>query len=252
VKGVKKKEENIIGYGIDEPRTIIQLSIAGVMAVALGIVTSFYTSSTNPNLARAFLITGPTVGFLILSVVSALYWSSKQGKIIEMSKVVKELPWGGDEIVLDVGCSRGLASILTAKQLKKGFVVGLDLWKKSDVTGNSPLSLIANSKKEGVDSKIVIVKADPRHIPFKDETFDYIVSSLYIHKVGAHHEREKVLFEIERVLKKGGRVAILDSGHGTEYSSYFERNGLVDVVVKRLRFRSFPPFHVTFARKPFT
>ena len=55
-----------------------------------------------------------------------------------------------------------------------------------------------------------------------------------------------------RVLKEGGRVGILDAGNGNEYSAFLQEMGMRDVEMHRLRFSSFPPFHVVIARKPYS
>ena len=54
-----------------------------------------------------------------------------------------------------------------------------------------------------------------------------------------------------RVLKDGGRVGILDQGNGEMYSALLNGSGFRDIRMHRLRFSSFPPFHVVQARKPY-
>ena len=55
-----------VGFGIDEPRTIIELSAAGVLSAVTGVFLSVYTSKTNPGAADTALVAGPAVGFLIM------------------------------------------------------------------------------------------------------------------------------------------------------------------------------------------
>ena len=247
-----KRPRGKTGYGIDDPRTVAELLIAGVLAVAVGIIISAYTATSSPRTADAALIGGPGVGFLILVVMVALYWSSKLGKPREMTKLVSSIPWGGEEVVLDLGCGRGLATVMTAKRLDEGYAVGVDTWSKARISGNDPLSVLANSARENVGTKVFAVKAQSTQLPFADQSVDVIVSGLALHHLVPRRQRKPLFAEITRVLKDGGRVGILDAGNGNEYSALLQDLGMRDVEMHRLRFSSFPPFHVVMARKPYS
>jgi arsenite methyltransferase len=240
-----------VGYGIDEPRSIIELAIAGGLAVVIGFVISAYTERINPGTARIGLLAGPAVGFLILAVAAALYWSSRQGKVNEMARIVAKIPWGGEEVVLELGCGRGLGMVLATKRLTSGYAVGLDLWQKGHLSGNDPKSIWANATQEGVQDKVFAVKADPMFLPFAGSTVDVVLSAVSIHRLIKHKDRGAAFSEMGRILKNGGRVGILEAGNGAIYSDLLKRQGMLDVSVHRLRFSSFPPFHVVMARKPF-
>ncbi len=240
-----------VGYGIDEPRSIVQLVIAGGLAVVVGFIVSAYAVEANPSLARLALLVGPAVGFLILAVAAALFWSSRQGKVSEIRKIVANIPWGGNEVVLDLGCGRGLGMVFAGKHLGEGYTVGVDLWQKGHLSGNDPRSIWANAAREGIQSKVFPVKADPSHLPFVDGSIDVVLSATSIHRLVKRRDRKKAFDEMVRVLKYGGRIGIIDAGNGGEYASILRRDGMSDLVVRRLRFSSFPPFHVVLARKPF-
>ena len=240
------------GYGVDEPRTLVELLIAGILAVVVGIIISAYTAPSSPRTADAALIGGSGVGFLILAVMAALYWSSRLGKPREMTKLVNSIPWGGEEVVLDLGCGRGLATIMAAKKMETGLAVGVDTWSKSRVSGNDPHSVLANASEEQIESRVAAVKGASVQLPFADGSFDVILSGLAIHHLVPRRHRDVLFAEIKRVLKDGGRVGILDAGNGLEYSTLLQAKGLRDIEMHRLRFSSFPPFHVVVARKPYS
>ena len=240
-----------IGYGIDEPTSIIELLIAGGLSILVGFEIAFYMVQTNPDLAHFGLVVGPGVGFLILAVSVALYWSSRQGKVTEMSKLVADIPWGGNEVVLDLGCGRGLGMVLAGKRLEGGYSVGVDLWQRSHLTGNHPSSIWANAAREGVENRVAPVKADTLSLPLADSSVDVILSALSLHRLIKKRDRIVAFTEITRVLKQGGRIGIIDAGNGGEYSKVLREVGLGDISVRRIRFSSFPPFHVVLARKPF-
>lgn len=240
-----------VGYGIDEPRSIVELAIAGALAVVVGFVISAYTDKVDPSLARIGLLAGPAVGFLILAVATALYWSSRQGKVSEMARIVSRIPWGGEEVVLEIGCGRGLGMVLASKRLTNGYAIGVDVWQKGHLSGNSPSSIWANAAQEGVQDKVFAVKADPRFLPFADSSVDVVLSAVSIHRLTKRRDRGFAFSEFGRILRNGGRVGILEAGNGGLYSDLLRQQGMLDVSVQRLRFSSFPPFHVVMARKPF-
>ena len=239
------------GYGIDDPGTIIELVVAGILSVSVGIIIPYYTSSSRPGVAEVAFLAGPGIGFLILVVAVALFWSSRLGKVREMMKAVNDLPWGGGEVVLDLGCGRGLATVLAAKKLEAGYAVGVDTWSKSRVWGNDPDSVYANAKEAGVDSKVSVLMANSIQLPIASRSVDVILSAVSIHHLAPRKSRGVLFREMARVLKDGGRVGILDAGNGDEYTRLLGEAGLRDIQMHRLRFSSFPPFHVVVARKPY-
>jgi SAM-dependent methyltransferase len=239
------------GYGIDDPRTIIELVAAGILSVIVGVLTASYTSSTNPRAAETALLVGPGVGFLIMVVAVLLFWSGRLGRVREMTKIVNNIPWGGGEVVLDLGCGRGLATVLAAKKLKAGYVLGVDVWSKARVWGNDPYSVWANAAQEKVESRVSVVKGSPAQIPLANEAIDVILSGSAVHHLANRGHREGLFIEMARVLKQGGRIGILDAGNGNEYFAILNKIGMRDVEMHRLRFSGFPPFHVVLARKPY-
>ena len=248
----QKRAPRKTGYGIDDPRIVVELLVAGILAVAVGIIVSKYTAPSSPRTADVALIGGSGVGFLILVVMAALYWSSRLGKPREMTKLVNAIPWGGEEVVLDLGCGRGLATVMAAGKLKTGYAIGVDMWSKARVSGNDPHSVLANAEKDKVGPKVAAVKGSSVQLPFADGSFDVVLSGGAIHHLVPRGHRKALFAEMARILKDGGRVGILDAGNGNEYSALLEGSGLRDVQMRRLRFSSFPPFHTVFARKPYS
>jgi hypothetical protein len=89
--------------------------------------------------------------------------SSRSGKLRERDRLLDDLPWRGDEWVLDVGCGRrGLLLIGAARRLTTGRAVGLDLWRRQDQAGNDPASTMANAEVEGVAERVELRDGDAR------------------------------------------------------------------------------------------
>jgi len=158
------------------------------------------------------------------------------GKLRLRDRVLDGLALQGDEWVLDVGCGRGLLVIGAAKRLTGGKAIGVDLWQTEDQSDNHPATMLRNAQLEGVADRVEIKTGDARQLPFEANTFDVVVSSWALHNLYQVTEREKALGEIVRVLKPGGRAAIVDIRHTAEYAHVFRKHGLTEVK------RSWPNF----------
>ena len=128
---------------------------------------------------------------------------SKQ--IVEGTAKYITLPEGG--IGLDVGCGSGALTIACAKRNPQGTMVGIDRWGKEYAAFNQPLCE-RNAQAEGV-TNTKFQKGDACKLDFPDETFDAVTSNYVYHNiVGA--DKQALLRETFRVLKKGGIFAIHD------------------------------------------
>ena len=196
-------------------------------------------------------ITGLLIaGGLCLAAAGGMLWSSKVGKLRARDTLIGAIPWRGDETVLDVGCGRGLLLIAAAKRLTTGKAIGIDVWHSVDQAGNRPESTWANARLEGVAGRIDIKDADARQIPFADSAFDVIVSSLVLHNIPGRAERDTAVREIARVLKPGGRVALLDVAHTKAYTQVLIDSGMEDVRRSRPQLLFFAPARIVTGRKP--
>ena len=198
---------------------------------------------------------GAVVGFVIagglcLAAAAAMLWSSKVGKLRARDELIGAIPWRGDEQVLDVGCGRGLLLIAAARRLTSGKAIGVDVWHSRDQAGNHPEATWANARAEGVAGRIEIRDGDARELPFANDSFDVIVSSLVIHNIWGSNERARALREIARVLKPGGHVALLDVAYTHEYACILRQQNLQDVRRSSPRFLFLAPARIVTARKP--
>src|SRR5206468_2531871 len=107
----------------------------------------------------------------------------------------------GRERVLDIGCGRGLLLVGAARRLGDGGrAVGVDIWQAQDLSGNGPAATLSNAVAEKVMERVAVCTADMRGLPFNDDTFDVIVSSLAVHNVPDDAGRLAALREMVRVL----------------------------------------------------
>ena len=120
------------------------------------------------------------------------------------------LKLGGDEKVLDVGCGLGRMTISVAKQLNEGKVVGVDIWDKMEIPGNSPENAYANAKIEGVRDRVEFKTGNVLNLQFPDNHFDLVTSSSVINNLHSKADKMKALKEIYRVLKTGGIFLMIE------------------------------------------
>ncbi|MDQ3744239.1 MAG: bifunctional demethylmenaquinone methyltransferase/2-methoxy-6-polyprenyl-1,4-benzoquinol methylase UbiE [Acidobacteriota bacterium] len=100
--------------------------------------------------------------------------------------------------VLDVACGTGdLALALAASGAAS--VVGLDFCR--------PMLEIARRKAGGGQRRIPFVEGDALRLPFADESFDVVTIAFGLRNLAGVEEG---LRELLRVLKAGGRVAVLE------------------------------------------
>lgn len=126
------------------------------------------------------------------------YVRSIYNKIGEYFNKTRSYLWDGiknfiesvetSSIILDVGCGNGKNMLIRDDCT----FIGID---------NSN-TLINICKKKGLN----VILADMRNLPFKNNTFDYLISVASFHHLKKEIDRFITLIEFSRVLKKGGRL----------------------------------------------
>src|SRR5262245_42436091 len=127
-------------YGVDAPYLLIVPAALILWNLADGI--------RNPR-TLPFVVTA----ILLASVASGLY-ASRRGKFVVWSRLLDALALRGDERVLDLGCGRGAVLLMAARRLTTGRAVGVDLWRTTDQSGNSPDATRRNARAEGVSDRV--------------------------------------------------------------------------------------------------
>ena len=110
------------------------------------------------------------------------------------------------DAVLDVGCGTGTLALLVLDRHPGVTVAGVD---------PDPRALDrAKRKASRAGATIEFVRAFGDAVPYPDARFDRVFSSMMFHHV-PREEKPRVLAEIRRVLKPGGRLEFLDFAGGT-------------------------------------
>ena len=104
--------------------------------------------------------------------------------------------------MLDVGCGTGTLAIEVARRAgRAGRVAGVDPSTQQIARARSK----AARRNVPIDFQIGVIE----HLPFPDQTFDVVLSTLMMHHLPDPLKRQG-LAEIARVLKPGGRLVIAD------------------------------------------
>jgi ubiquinone/menaquinone biosynthesis C-methylase UbiE len=126
---------------------------------------------------------------------------------------------GQGESVLEVGCGTGEVTLAAkAKTGAAGQVVGLDPSPEMIAVAHDK----AQQKGVAIDFEVGVIEA----IPFPDDSFDVVLSSLMMHHL-PDALKARGLAEIRRVLKPGGRLLIVDFKRPTSHFGHVVMTALL-------------------------
>jgi SAM-dependent methyltransferase len=212
-------------YGIDAPGVIRTMGLLALALIGAGLVLQAVSHNGSAIARVGATILWPGASFAITALL--MLASSRFGKPRARDRLLDRLALHGDETVLDVGCGHGLMLIGAAKRLPRGSAIGIDVWSQGDQLANSAAATVANAVAEGVSDRVIVRDGDMRALPIEDASVDVVVSSLAIHNVDTAQDRALSIREIARVVRPGGRVAILDIAHVGDYARELRRAGFV-------------------------
>ncbi len=192
-------------------------------------LTGFVTGTLKTVLLIVFL-SGTMIGLGISIWMIFLYRAFSYNGKRQMSRQIIEgiaeyvnLPEGGRG--LDVGCGSGALTIACARRNPGASFMGIDRWGREYASFNQPLCE-KNARAEGV-SNVVFARGDAIALDFPDESFDAVVSNYVYHNITSRN-RQALLLETLRVLKKGGSFALHDIFSQSKY-------GDMQALVKKLK-----------------
>ncbi|MBR1575651.1 MAG: class I SAM-dependent methyltransferase [Bacteroidales bacterium] len=184
------------------------LSFAAAAAVCLMIALFI-----QPGWLRIlFLIAAVILAFVTLWM-TMLYRAFSYNGNRQMSRQIIEgvaeyvrLPSAGRG--LDVGCGSGALAIAVAKRNPEASMVGIDRWGVEYASFSKRLCE-ENARAEGVEALTSFAQGNAMKLDFPDETFDAVTSNYVYHNIPSR-DRQAILLETLRVLKKGGTFALHD------------------------------------------
>jgi ubiquinone/menaquinone biosynthesis C-methylase UbiE len=158
------------------------------------------------------------------------------------ARAIELLQLDGTERVVDSGCGSGYHTLMVARRLGRGRVVGVDV--STEMLGR----LRRTAAREGLSGRIEAIEADALALPLADESFDRAITVATWHHLV---DPRRACRELVRVLRRGGRLVAIDLsigegrqsgkhlGHArafsvTEMRSYLEGEALRDIHVEML------------------
>jgi ubiquinone/menaquinone biosynthesis C-methylase UbiE len=171
-----------------------------VIIIALGVAVFVFLSQVAGIILVLF-------GVYLFSAYGVSMYFAGQSKAAEVPEM---LHIRGDEKVLDVGCGLGKMTVAIAKHLTTGRVIGVDIWDKMEIPGNSPERAYENAKIEGILDRVEFKTGNVLSLPFADDFFDLVTSSSVINNLHGDADKSKALAEIFRVLRPGGKFLMAE------------------------------------------
>jgi ubiquinone/menaquinone biosynthesis C-methylase UbiE len=116
--------------------------------------------------------------------------------------------------ILDIGCGTGTLVVKLKRQYPSAQVVGID-----------PDPKVLRRARVKATRAAVSVQLDQGfadELPYKDESFDRVFSSFMFHHLN-EQERENMLREVLRVLRRGGLFHLLDFVAANGSNGFFDR-----------------------------
>ena len=184
--------------------------VGGLLALAVALAVLSFTVFRLTVLGVIFVIAAAI--FLVL--LGWITWIRRQyafggGGMMERvhHTILSHLDYDGKGTLLDVGCGSGALTIRAALTWRSAKVTGIDYWGAAYGYGQAMCE--KNAASEGVGSQCTFQHGDANRLDFPDESFDAVVSNYVYHNItGA--DKQKLLLETLRVLKKGGVFALND------------------------------------------
>ncbi|MCR4610654.1 MAG: class I SAM-dependent methyltransferase, partial [Lachnospiraceae bacterium] len=198
------------------PKGMILGTGAGALgSLVLFLVCKFLPKGTNGKVRKVIgtiflviaIILFPVTIWMVLLYRTFSYDGKRQMSkhIIDGIADQVDIPRGG--VGLDVGCGSGALTIACAKRNPDAKIIGIDRWGKEYASFSKKLCE-DNSKAEEVNNTS-FQQGDATRLPFEDETFDAVTSNYVYHNIPSR-DRQEILLETLRTLKKGGTFAIHD------------------------------------------
>jgi SAM-dependent methyltransferase len=105
--------------------------------------------------------------------------------------------------LLDVGCGTGTLALMAKEAAPDAEVIGLD--------ADPEILERARAKAEEAGVAIGLDEGLSTKLPYEDQSFDLVVSTLFFHHLTGADKR-RTASEIARVLKRGGALHVVDYG----------------------------------------
>lgn len=125
--------------------------------------------------------------------------------ILDVKRVLSSIKLSEGDVFMDAGCGDGFISREASKIVgDEGQVLAVDQYSPS-------LDILREKVREEGIKNLEVVEADlTRTLPLEDETADLCLMANVLHGFLYNEELDQVIPELLRILKTGGRLAIVE------------------------------------------
>ncbi|KAM9862991.1 2-methoxy-6-polyprenyl-1,4-benzoquinol methylase, mitochondrial [Leucobacter sp. BZR 635] len=212
-------------YGMDAPGVLWLWSGLAVVCTGFAVGSAIWRAGWWSWLfAGLFALTA-----VVCAVGVALHVHvSQHGKFVLWRDLLSaaSLPSQPRPQALDLGCGRGAVAIMVAREFQGTTVVGLDLWRRKDQSGNGAAAAQENARRNGVAERVRFDTGDMVRLPYADGSFALVTASLSLHNIPTETGRSAAVREAARVLRTPGQLLIVDIQRADEYAAELRRLGL--------------------------
>lgn len=104
--------------------------------------------------------------------------------------------------ILDLGCGAGISAFALAEQFSEAQIIGIDIAGKMIERAE-----FHHQKEFAHLTNVEFMEADATNLPFEEGSFDIAIGHSFLYLIP---QKTAVLREVERVLKKGGQLVLME------------------------------------------
>ncbi len=202
---------------------VLGFLIAGVVLIGLAVIIQI-------PLIRVVLGVGAGVLLIIFAYLTYVYYQfSERGGGVQRrlwTLVIDHLDCERCGQILDIGTGNGALAVLAAVKYLDAQVTGIDYWGAAWEYSQQVCE--QNAAAMGVSERTRFQKASAAKLPFEDGAFDAAISHFVFHEVADAPDKQDVIREALRVIRKGGAFAFQDMFLDTEL--YGDIDGLLGTI----------------------
>jgi ubiquinone/menaquinone biosynthesis C-methylase UbiE len=135
----------------------------------------------------------------------AVRWTTREGTF--KRRLLEQAAIGPGDTVLDLGCGTGTLALLIKQSEPDARVFGLD--------ADPEILARARAKAAAEGREIVFDEGFSSRLPYEDQSFDAVVSTLFFHHLAPEVKRQTAA-ELARVLRPGGALHVADWGRPSD------------------------------------
>jgi ubiquinone/menaquinone biosynthesis C-methylase UbiE len=135
----------------------------------------------------------------------AIRWTTREDTF--KRRLLEQAALSDGHRVLDIGSGTGTLAIMAKQRVPGADVVGLD--------GDPEMVARASAKAERAGVEAAFDEGLSTELPYADETFDRVLSTLFFHHLTTGDKR-RTIEEVTRVLKPGGELHVADWGRPSD------------------------------------